>query len=136
MTIDEALERFLTQLRADGRSEHTVRQYERHVRLLARWAADVGHTGAAGELSHEDLARFLASPHGRTSARGGTRKASSTNALRGSLRGFFACLHRAGYIAQDPCGSSAGRCAGGRRRGASRMTSAAGSSRRGRRRWP
>ena len=63
MTIDQALERFLTQLRADGRSRHTLGQYERHVRLLSAWARDVRHTGAVGDLSHEDLARFLASPH-------------------------------------------------------------------------
>ena len=41
MTIDEALERFLVQLAADGRSEHTIGQYRRHIRLLAAWAREV-----------------------------------------------------------------------------------------------
>ena len=45
MRIDNALDRFLQQLDADGRSIHTINQYRRHVRLLARWAADVGHSG-------------------------------------------------------------------------------------------
>ena len=39
MQMGEALDHFLVQLRADGRSRHTVSQYERHVRLLSRWAA-------------------------------------------------------------------------------------------------
>ena len=51
MQIDDALERFLVQLEADGRSQHTIRQYRRHVRLLGRWCADVGHTGAIGAVS-------------------------------------------------------------------------------------
>ncbi|MGH9360588.1 MAG: hypothetical protein ACRD2T_01630 [Thermoanaerobaculia bacterium] len=41
MTIDEALERFLVQLAADGRSEHTIAQYRRHIRTLSRWVRDV-----------------------------------------------------------------------------------------------
>ncbi len=31
MQVDAALERFTGQLRADGRSDNTVRQYRRHV---------------------------------------------------------------------------------------------------------
>jgi len=86
MTIEEALERFLTQLRADGRSRHTLGRYERHVRLLSAWARDVRHTGVVGDLSHEDLARFLASPEASTSAHGGAKRQTSVNALRTSVR--------------------------------------------------
>src|SRR5206468_7259031 len=39
MMILEALERFLVQLEADGRSPHTVGQYRRHVVRFAPWAA-------------------------------------------------------------------------------------------------
>jgi len=102
MNIDEALDRFLVQLEADGRSPHTIAQYRRHIRTLARWAAGVGHTGRVADLSHEDLARFLAAPEIRASARGGTKKASTTNCVRTSLQGFCAYLHRAGVIASDP----------------------------------
>ena len=45
MQITEALEKFLLQLEADGRSPHTVGQYRRHVRTLARWCRDVRHGG-------------------------------------------------------------------------------------------
>ena len=85
MQIVDVLEKYLGQLTADGRSRHTIRQYGRHVRTLAAWAADVGHSGRVREITHEDLARFLASDHARTSARGGEKKASSLNCLRRSV---------------------------------------------------
>ncbi len=53
MQIREALDRYLLQLEADGRSPHTIAQYRRHVRALARWAADVGHSGEIDALGHE-----------------------------------------------------------------------------------
>ena len=59
MHIRDALDRFVVQLRANGRSEHTVAQYRRHVRSLARWLAEVGHGGDIADIGHEDLARFL-----------------------------------------------------------------------------
>ena len=85
----DVLEKFLGRLTADGRSQHTIRQYRRHVRTLAAWAADVGHSGRVSEITDEDLARFLASDHARTSARGGEKKASSLSCLRRSVRAFF-----------------------------------------------
>jgi len=65
MSIEEALEKFLVQLEADGRSVHTVAQYRRHVRLLARWAAGAGVSGDLEVLDHEHLARFFAAPDAR-----------------------------------------------------------------------
>ena len=45
MQVQTALDRFLVQLEADGRSPHTIRQYRRHVRLLAAWLDErVGDT--------------------------------------------------------------------------------------------
>ena len=51
MHIEAALERFLTQLEADGRSVHTRMQYARHARLFAHWARQVGHCG--GRIEEE-----------------------------------------------------------------------------------
>ena len=65
MQIAEVLEKFLGQLTADGRSRHTIRQYRRHVRTLAVWAAEVGHSGRVSAITDEDLATFLASPQAR-----------------------------------------------------------------------
>lgn len=103
MDIDQALERFLLQLRADGRSPHTVGQYRRHIRLFAHWAHEDGTCGDAVEgIDHEDVARFLTS-HVATSRPDGKRKrATAMNCLRSSIRGFFGFLHRAGYIPRDP----------------------------------
>ncbi len=102
MDITEALDRFILQLQADGRSPHTVGQYRRHIRTLARWCRDVRHSGRVSGISHEDLARFLTARQARMSARGGEKKASSVNCLRASLRGFFGYVHRAGYAREDP----------------------------------
>ncbi len=99
MNIDEAMEQFVTQLQADGRSPHTVGQYRRHVRALAAW---VGPGRAVGSVGHEDVARYLSAPGARTRPDGGIRRAGTMNAVRGSLRGFFGYLHRAGIIGQDP----------------------------------
>ena len=89
MTIDDGLARFLVQLEADGRSPHTTGQYRRHVRLLAAWWRDVGAGGAIEAITHEDIARFLASRQARTRRDTRAKKATSVNTLRSSLRGFF-----------------------------------------------
>ncbi|TAH37725.1 MAG: hypothetical protein EYC70_07090 [Planctomycetota bacterium] len=102
MLIDEALNRFLVQLQADGRSVHTLAQYRRHVGLLARWLRREGHSGAIGKIGHEDLARFLVAPEARQRPDGKAKKATSGNVLRSSLRAFFGYLHKAGYVRQDP----------------------------------
>ena len=102
MGIDEALRRFLVQLEADGRSEHTRRQYARHVRLLGSWIDRQGRRRGVEAVCHEDLAGFLASDHARLSGRGEEKKATSLNALRSSLRCFFRFLHEAGYVPENP----------------------------------
>lgn len=103
MRIEEALDKFVIQLRADGRSPHTIRQYQRHTRLFAAWARDVAPCGdEIDKLDHEAVARFLASPAATERAGGGMKAAVTTNALRSSLRNFFAYLHKAGHVGADP----------------------------------
>jgi len=97
MRILEALDLFLLQLDADGRSPHTRAQYERHVRLLARFYA-----GPVEQITHEDLARFLVSPEVRLRPDGKPKKATAVNALRTSIRCFFAYLAGAGILPRDP----------------------------------
>jgi integrase/recombinase XerC len=104
MQIEEALDKFLVQLQADGRSPHTIGQYRRHIGLLARWAHDVrpGRDGVE-DLDHEAIAAFLASPIATSRAGSGKAKlATSTNCLRASIRGFCRYLHAAGHVRQDP----------------------------------
>ena len=93
MRIEETLALYVQQLAADGRSEHTRKQAERHVRLFVGWSGDK----PVEEVRHEDVARFLASDAVRLTADGAMRKPSSANALRSSLRCFFGFVHAAGY---------------------------------------
>ena len=93
MLIDDALASFVLQLQADGRSPHTVSQYRRHVRLLARWTDDVGHSGEVEDIDHQLIARFMTAPCARVRADGRKKRATSVNALRTSLRCFFGYLH-------------------------------------------
>ena len=104
MQIEEALERYLVQLQADGRSQHTIDQYRRHVGLLARWAGDVRPRGARVEdIDHEAVAAFLTSPAATSRGQGsGQKLATSANCLRSSIRGFFRYLHAAGHLREDP----------------------------------
>jgi integrase/recombinase XerD len=101
-TISDALSAYLTQLDADGRSMHTRAQVRRHVLLLGRWLAAHEHPGDVESLSAELLAQFLVSPDARARPDGSAKKATTTNALRTSLRCFCAHLHAAGVIAVNP----------------------------------
>ena len=102
MEIETALRKFVVQLQADGRSPHTVGQYKRHIRLLADWLTTEGRSRDVLDVDHEDLACFLASPTARNRPDGKRKRATSTNALRTSIRCLFSYLHRAGVIREDP----------------------------------
>ena len=120
MRLQDALDRFVVQLQADGRSQHTIAQYRRHIALLGRWLEAAGHSDDVDELSHELLAQFLIAPDARTSQRGGTKKATSMNALRSSMRAFFHYVHEAGWARQNPARLvRRARCSGGPPRGLS-----------------
>ncbi|MFN3241105.1 MAG: site-specific integrase [Planctomycetota bacterium] len=90
MHLQDALGQFQVQLRADGRSEHTRKQYQRHVRALIAWLATTAHSSEIEALVPAVIAEFLASDAATGSARGGAKKASSANAMRTSIR----CLSR------------------------------------------
>ncbi len=102
MSIDDALDAYLLQLEADGRSRHTIGQARRHVGLFARWAGCAGACGNVRKIGHQDVARFLTSTEARTRPDGGLKKASSVNALRSSLRAFFAYAHASGLTETNP----------------------------------
>jgi site-specific recombinase XerD len=96
MKLRAALDRFVLQTRADGRSKHTIAAYQRHVELLDRWLATYGFSDDLDEILPEVLAGFLTSNEARESAHGGTKTSVSLNAVRTSLRVFFGWLHDAG----------------------------------------
>jgi integrase/recombinase XerD len=102
MHLHAALASFLVQLRADGRSPHTVAQYERHVRRLGEWLAGQGLPNDVAQIAPEHLARFLAAAEAERRAAGRSRRPGSLNALRSSLRGFFSYLELAGVLVRNP----------------------------------
>ena len=99
MRINEALDLFTVQLEADGRSAHTIRQYQRHVALFETW---LGEAREIENLDHTVVARFLASDAVRRRADGERRKATSANAIRSSMRRFLGYLHEAGLVRENP----------------------------------
>jgi integrase/recombinase XerD len=100
MHIRDALDEFLLQLRADGRSPTTIAQRRRHILAFATWMdADDRSVNAIG---HETVAAFLASHHARQRPDGRLRKAATVNVHRTSLREFFGFLHRSGTTRQNP----------------------------------
>lgn len=102
MHVQDALAAFQVQLHADGRSEHTRKQYERHVRALIAWLATTDHGTEVESLTPSVIAEFLASEAATGSAHGGTKKASSANAMRTSIRCFARWAHESGLVAANP----------------------------------
>jgi len=100
MRIESAVANYLLQLEADGRSAHTIGQYRRHLGLLGRWLGR--RARSLRRIGPEDLARFLTSNMAQTRPDGRGKKPTSMNALRSSLRAFFAHLRRAGVLDLDP----------------------------------
>ena len=96
MKMEAALDLYLAQMVGDGRSEFTTAQVARHVRLFAVWLADAGHDGDVRGIDHTHVARFLGSDRVRLTLKGGSRRPGSANAIRTSLRCFFAYLHASG----------------------------------------
>ena len=101
MKLLDALGRFETQMRADGRSPHTVKSYRRHIALLDRWLASTKRSNDLAAIDHETLAVFLGSADARTRDDGGPKCAVTVNALRTALRVFFAYLADADYTPRN-----------------------------------
>jgi len=102
MHLQDALRQFQVQLRADGRSQHTRKQYERHVCGLIDWLGTANQSANVDDLSPAAIAEFLASDAATGSARGGAKKASSTNAMRTSIRCFAKWAHESGLVSNNP----------------------------------
>jgi site-specific recombinase XerD len=102
MHLNDAIAAFQLQLEADGRSVHTRRQYARHLRLLGSWLAANGIPTELDAITTQVVARFLTSPMARQTADGSAKLATTANALRTSIRCFFAFAELAGFVARSP----------------------------------
>src|SRR5262245_58226419 len=101
MRLSETFDRYLVQLKADGRSPYTIDQIKRHVTFLDQWLVEHRLPRNLRRITHEHVARFLASPEANTRGDGTPKKATSTNALRSSVRVFFRYVHAAGYAPRN-----------------------------------
>ncbi len=97
LQLQDALAAFNDQLRADGRSEHTILQYARHLRAFA-WAAPP----TLAEITPATVADFMNADTARNRLDGKPKRATSVNALRSTLRTFFAYAHAAGWMPTNP----------------------------------
>src|SRR5689334_22522937 len=98
ITMGRAWALYYRQMHADGRSQHTIMQATRHIRLLQRFLPE----HRPDEITHEEVARFFSSSVARCVDGGRTKRPTSLNCLRSSLRTFFRYLHRAGCVERDP----------------------------------
>lgn len=101
MEINDAVEEFLVQLDADGRSVHTTAQYRRHLVMLIGWLKATSSPTDLDDITSGIVARFLASDHVRLLADGTPRKASSANTIRCSVRGFLRFARDAGLTTEN-----------------------------------
>lgn len=104
MNITDALEQFIVQLKADGRSPHTVAQYARHIRAFEHWLVAEKRPPSIHAITPELIASFFVSPAARCTAQDRTRTKlpTSLNAMRSSFRNFFAFASDVGLVASNP----------------------------------
>ena len=93
MRLSNAIKRFDTQLRADGKSEHTRGAYLRDLHRFRTW---LGGGQDIRAIKPKTLARYCAS--GSCSE----RRPISINHTKAALRMFFKFLRDAGYIRTNP----------------------------------
>jgi site-specific recombinase XerC len=122
MRLAAALARFQTQLQADGRSQHTVAQYARHVRRFEAWLEAEGLLDNVAAVEPNHLARFLGSAEALRRPDGRSTRVRSLTALRSSLRGFCAYLELSGLVEGTPARVLRMARVGRRRRRGSRRT--------------
>lgn len=102
MRLQDALDSFLLQLEADGRSPHTLGQYGRQIRRLGQWLAGEGRDDKLDGVTPEVLARFLVSSSARVTSLGATRRPVTVNMTRTALRTFFRFAFDADLIPTNP----------------------------------
>lgn len=102
MHLNDAIAAFMLQLEADGRSVHTRRQYARHIKLLGSWLSANGIEPVLDQITTQVVARFLTSPMARETVDGQAKLAASVNALRTSVKCFFAFCELASFIPRSP----------------------------------
>jgi len=102
MRFDEAMNRFETQMRANGRSRHTISSYLRDLSTLRLWIAKQRVRLQVGAVTPEMLGRFVTSPDASTRPDGVEKKGSSIDAVKARVRSFFSYLQQSGVLESNP----------------------------------
>ena len=99
MRLNKAIEQFQIQLRADGRSPHTVAAYMRELRLFEGW---IGRGKNIETITPADIAGFFTSDIALNTVDGQSRTTVSLNRLKTTIRAFFNYISEAGIIDSSP----------------------------------
>ncbi|HPQ72212.1 MAG TPA: tyrosine-type recombinase/integrase [bacterium] len=98
MNLSTAIDQFLTQLEAEGKSPHTLSCYGRDLGLLLAFAGDI----EASALNADLLARFLLSTPVTTTHTGAPRGEASLGRIKACLRSFGRYVANVGATGRDP----------------------------------
>lgn len=98
MKLEDAAQRYLESLTADGRSPHTIGAYSRDLAAFALFAGDLDLDSVTPAL----LQRFMASPLVQTSPTGQLRAKASVNRYRVTLKALFSWAEARWLIARNP----------------------------------
>lgn len=102
MHIDEGVARYETQLRADGRSRHTVSSYLRDLSSLRRWLGEARVPVEVEALTPDLLGRFVTSSAVTQKPDGQPKVPASIDKVKMSLKAFFTYLVKTGALATSP----------------------------------
>lgn len=101
MDIEKAVEDFLQQQRANGRAQNTLDQYRRQLAAFVAWLKRERRTRSVALIDHKIVAAYVGSPAVLCRKDGRAKLPNSTNAVRGTLRVFFAYARDAGLADQN-----------------------------------
>jgi len=98
VNFSTAIDQFLTQLEAEGKSPHTLSCYGRDLGLLLAFAGDIETSALNADL----LARFLLSTPVTTTHTGAPRGEASLGRIKACLRSFGRYVANVGATGRDP----------------------------------
>jgi site-specific recombinase XerD len=98
LSLSRAIEPFLRQMTADGRTVLSIRSYRRELLLLAEGVADV----PLSRLNPDRLNSYLTSAKVQLKADGTPKQASTVNRAKSVIRAFFRSCQQTGLIEQNP----------------------------------
>ena len=99
MKLLEAIAKFEVQLKADGKSPHTISSYLRDLRYFTE---HMGGDRNVASIYINDLNEFLTSPAVTRQSNGKPKAPISVNRTKSTMKSFFSFLHRVRAIQLNP----------------------------------